>query len=41
MAETMRAAVLVAPKTIEMREVPVPQMGPGMIEVKVSACGVC
>lgn len=41
MAEMMKAGVLVAPKTIEMREVPVPQMEPGMIEIKVSACGVC
>ena len=37
----MKAAVLTAPKRIEIREVPVPEMGPGMIEIKVSACGVC
>ena len=39
--ETMKAAVLVGPKQIEMKTVPVPRVEPGMIEIKVSACGVC
>ncbi|WP_314724573.1 zinc-dependent alcohol dehydrogenase [Enterocloster bolteae] len=39
--EMMRAAVLVGPKQIEVKNVPVPQLEPGMIEIKVSACGVC
>jgi propanol-preferring alcohol dehydrogenase len=39
---TMRAMVLSAPKAaLEMREVPVPQPGPGQVLVKVSACAVC
>lgn len=37
----MRAAVLTGPKTIEVKEVPVPALKPGEIEIKVSACGVC
>lgn len=37
----MRAAVLTGPGQIEMKEVPVPEMRPGMIEIQVSACGVC
>lgn len=41
MAEMMKAGVLTAPKTIEIREIPVPETEQGMIEVKVSACGVC
>lgn len=39
--EMMKAAVLVGPKQIEMKTVPVPSVEPGMIEIKVSACGVC
>lgn len=39
--EMMRAAVLTGPKQIEVKNVPVPELGPGMIEIKVSACGVC
>ena len=37
----MKAAVLAGPEQIEMKTVPVPSVGPGMIEIKVSACGVC
>lgn len=37
----MRAAVLTGPGQIEMKEVPVPEVKPGMIEIQVSACGVC
>lgn len=39
--QLMKAGVLVGPKQIEMMDVPVPTMGPGLIEIQVSACGVC
>ena len=39
--EMMKAAVLTGPKQIEIKNVPVPELEPGMIEIKVSACGVC
>lgn len=39
--EMMKAGILAGPGKIEIREVPVPRLEPGMIEVKVSACGVC
>ena len=38
---TMKAGVLIGPQKIELRDIPVPVLAPGMIEVKVSACGVC
>lgn len=38
---TMKAAVLTGPKQIEVKNVPVPQVKPGEIEIDVSACGVC
>jgi len=41
MREMMKAGVLTAPKKIEVKEIPVPEVGPGMIGIKVSACGVC
>ena len=37
----MKAAVLVGEKQIEMKELPVPEVGKGEIEITVSACGVC
>ena len=37
----MRAGVLVAPRQIETREVPIPQTGPGEMQIRVSTCGVC
>ena len=37
----MKAAVLTGPRQIEVKEVPVPEAGPGEIQIKVSACGVC
>lgn len=37
----MRAAVLMGPSQIEVKEVAMPAMSPGMIMIKVSACGVC
>lgn len=39
--EMMKATVLAGPKRIEIKTVPVPPVEPGMIEIKVSACGVC
>lgn len=39
--EMMKAGILAGPGKIEIREVPVPRLEPGMIKVKVSACGVC
>ena len=40
-ALTMKAAVLTGPQTITIKQVPVPEVTPGMLEIKVSACGVC
>ncbi|HIV09675.1 MAG TPA: alcohol dehydrogenase catalytic domain-containing protein, partial [Candidatus Spyradenecus faecavium] len=37
----MRAAVLAGPERIEVKQVPVPDVGPGMMEIEVKACGVC
>ncbi|WP_204738386.1 zinc-dependent alcohol dehydrogenase [Gluconacetobacter azotocaptans] len=39
--ETMRAAVLVAPHTFELRDVPLPQVGVDDVLVKVDRCGIC
>jgi len=39
--ETMLAAVLHAPSDLRLEEVPVPELGPGEILVKVLAAGVC
>ncbi len=38
---TMQAAVLVAPKQIEMREVPIPTPEPNELLVRLEGCGVC
>lgn len=38
---TMRAAVVVAPKTIEVRDVPIPQPAAGQVRIKLQGCGVC
>jgi threonine dehydrogenase-like Zn-dependent dehydrogenase len=37
----MRAAVITAPQTLEIREAPIPQPAPGQIRVKLEGCGVC
>ena len=37
----MKAGVLVGPQNIQIKQIPAPKMEPGMIEIKVSACGVC
>lgn len=39
--EMMKAAVLVGPGQVEVKEVPVPEMAPGMLKIEVSACGLC
>lgn len=39
--DTMKAGVLTGPKQIEIKEVPMPQMAPGMLKIRVNACGVC
>lgn len=41
MADTMKAAVLTGAQNIEIKELPVPKLDEGEIEIKVSACGVC
>lgn len=38
---TMKAAVLTGPTQVQIQTVPVPDVGPGEIEIAVSACGVC
>ena len=37
----MKAAVLVAPGQLEVREVPVPECGPNDVLIKVERCGIC
>ncbi|WP_349679282.1 zinc-dependent alcohol dehydrogenase [Acetobacter sp. UBA5411] len=39
--ETMQAAVLVAPGRFEVREVPIPVIGPDDVLVRVDRCGIC
>jgi threonine dehydrogenase-like Zn-dependent dehydrogenase len=38
---TMRAAVLVAPRRFEVREVPTPEPSPGEVRVRLAGTGVC
>ena len=38
---SMKAAVLVATGTFEVRSVPVPEIGPDDVLVEVSRCGLC
>lgn len=37
----MKAAVLTGPEQIEIKQISVPETGPGMIEIQVAAIGVC
>ena len=39
--ETMKAAVLAEPGRFEVRDVPLPQVGPGDALIKVERCGIC
>ncbi|MEP7453391.1 alcohol dehydrogenase catalytic domain-containing protein [Phyllobacterium sp. SB3] len=39
--ETMRAALLTAPRKFEVRDVPLPDCGPDDVLVKVERCGIC
>jgi L-iditol 2-dehydrogenase len=41
METTMRAVLVKAPFNIEIRKVPVPQVKPGWVLLKVDACGIC
>ena len=41
MPETMKAAVLKAPRQLTVEEVPVPAPEPSEVLVKVAACGIC
>ncbi|WP_241557272.1 MDR/zinc-dependent alcohol dehydrogenase-like family protein [Croceibacterium ferulae] len=42
MSDTMKAAVLAAPGTIDVRsDVPVPQPGDGEVRIRLEGCGVC
>ena len=40
-APTMRAAVYRGQSTVQVEEVPVPQIGPGELLVRVESCGIC
>jgi threonine dehydrogenase-like Zn-dependent dehydrogenase len=37
----MRAAVLAAPRRVELVEVPLPRPGPGQVRVRIEGCGLC
>ncbi len=39
--ELMRAAVFTRARTIEVRDVPVPEPGPGEVRLRVRYCGIC
>jgi threonine dehydrogenase-like Zn-dependent dehydrogenase len=39
--KTMRAAVIAAPRTLELREAPLPEPGPGQVRLRLEGCGVC
>ena len=41
MAQTVRAAVLIKPKTIELREFPRPAIGSEDALLRIEACGIC
>lgn len=40
-SRVMRVAVLTAPRTIDLREVAMPEPGPGEVRVRLEGCGVC
>jgi threonine dehydrogenase-like Zn-dependent dehydrogenase len=40
-ARTMRAALIVAPRQVEIEEIALPEPGPGEVRIQVAGCGVC
>jgi threonine dehydrogenase-like Zn-dependent dehydrogenase len=38
---TMQAAVLTAPQTLQVQEVPTPNPGPGQVLIQLEGCGLC
>lgn len=38
---TCRAAVIAAPRQVEVREIPLPQPGPDQVRIRMQGCGVC
>jgi D-arabinose 1-dehydrogenase-like Zn-dependent alcohol dehydrogenase len=41
MADLVRAAVMTAPRSFEMREFPRPEIGPDEGLLRIEACGIC
>lgn len=41
MPKTMKAGVMTAPRRVEIREIPVPEPGPGEVLVRQHACAIC
>src|SRR2546422_9788142 len=41
MTRTSRAIVQTAPRTLELRELPLPEIGPDDALLQVEACGIC
>src|SRR5437773_12053214 len=41
MARTSRAIVQTAPRTLELRELPLPEIGPDDALLQIEACGIC
>ena len=39
--DTMRAAVYRAPNQVRVEELPVPEIGPGEVLVRIDTCGIC
>lgn len=39
--DAMKAAVYVGNRTVDIRDVPTPEIGPGEILIRVEACGIC
>src|SRR5437870_13827430 len=41
MTRTSRAIVQTAPRTLELRELPLPEIGPDDALLQIEACGIC
>ncbi len=37
----MKSAVFTAPKTIELQELPIPEVGPGQLRIRIKYCALC